>query len=703
MGQNTSGFVMAILKSQPLIVVLAIGKLMAIGLACAFILNLLALSVGKSARFLFGLMFFMACVVREAALYPAMAENWGLISRFSELRNGVQWLASAPLGSTFRAFLEWLPFCVVCVAAVINILVLIRLLGLQNSRFRNVRRSLKVSELDQESRRYAVLAFSLVLSLVGTFTGLYCLSSSFYANIPKSDGRQRKPNVFIFAIDSLRFDRLSKPEYADVMPFLRSKMKSAAFSAPLLVGVPRTFPSWTEMATCKYAHRTGIREMFPRRGPRLETPPTIFRAFQNNGYSTLFLSDFAGDIFDRYPFGAKEVLAPTSNLRTLIENSFLQHLVALQSVLALPRAHRLVSSLLESAEFADPKLLGLVFRKALAEEASAGEGIFFTTFFSAAHFPYAAPSPYYSIFQTPEEGWLAFRKDTEQLVEAQGNVTARTKRTASQKQTVELYNGALRSIDDTLKGLWEDLEKRGWLENSVVMVLGDHGENLYEGTLGMGHGDGVSGEFATQSALLIWAKGEPEEVLAHSRERRLARSIDVAPTLAQLTSVPFAMENCDGTTLLGVAQKAPQFPVEEAYQESGIWFVSGDKTPENRKRVAYPGIVGLLDIDAGHNLEFVLKSSFSIPTMSVKERAWVTDQFRLVATTLSDGVTFSLFDRIADPSSERDLLLGPQPTEQALRVAKVLIKRLNDYLESRGVERVANAEGRFFYAENTEK
>jgi hypothetical protein len=55
------------------------------------------------------------------------------------------------------------------------------------------------------------------------------------------------------------------------------------------------------------------------------------------------------------------------------------------------------------------------------------------------------------------------------------------------------------------------------------------------------------------------------------------------------------------------------------------------------------------------NFEFFLRPAYSQAIPGVKERAWINENYRLIARTTTQGVTLSLFSR-TDKNAEKDLL-----------------------------------------------
>ncbi len=95
----------------------------------------------------------------------------------------------------------------------------------------------------------------------------------------------------------------------------------------------------------------------------------------------------------------------------------------------------------------------------------------------------------------------------------------------------DLYDGEVAFIDATLGGFLDRLSASGRLDETVVVVLADHGESLGD------HGEKTHGKFAYDATLrvpwILWARGLRPQVFAET-----IRQVDVMPTLLDLLSVP---------------------------------------------------------------------------------------------------------------------------------------------------------------------
>ena len=130
----------------------------------------------------------------------------------------------------------------------------------------------------------------------------------------------------------------------------------------------------------------------------------------------------------------------------------------------------------------------------------------------------------------------------------------------------DAYLGAIGFIDFQLSRVINFLDERGLLENTVVVVVGDHGESLGE------HGEASHGLFVYESVmhvpLIIRAP------FANMQGRRVGdpvRIVDVMPTVLDLLGQTAAPAT-DGKTLVPLMSGAVRELGLEAYSESRYGF-----------------------------------------------------------------------------------------------------------------------------------
>ena len=449
------------------------------------------------------------------------------------------------------------------------------------------------------------------------------------------------PNVLFIAVDSLRADRVSHYGAKRKTPALDALAEGGTAFEKAYVSLPRTFPSWTTLLTGEWPHRHGIRHMFPTRAERARIPKTFVHAAAQAGYQTSVVGDYAADIFPRIDYGFQRVSAPYIAFPTLIGlRSFELHKQLLPYV-TNPLGRRLFPVLQELAQNADPRELG---DRAIAElRHLAPRGKFFMTlFFSAAHFPYSVPSPYYKLYTNAAYGGKSKYQKIHQL----GRGEALTD--ADVQQIQDLYDGAVKSIDDQLARIFAALDDLGAAKNTLVVVLADHGEHLHEAKLGMGHGEHLRGDAALRIPLIVRGPGVP----VGARVKGLVRDVDLVPTLAALTGVqPIAP--VDGTDVGPMMRGEKADLGLELYAETGLWFVDDGEDFFQKQRLPYPPLTALGRLD--RDFEIVLNEKYADMVLVAKHRVVQTATHKLIYAPTREGVRYELYDLVADPAQARDV------------------------------------------------
>lgn len=111
--------------------------------------------------------------------------------------------------------------------------------------------------------------------------------------------------------------------------------------------------------------------------------------------------------------------------------------------------------------------------------------------------------------------------------------------TAADLETMKaLYNAEIRFLDDGLAALMAELEHRGVLDHTLVVLTADHGEELLDHG-GLGHGKTV--ELEQLRIPLIFAGGAVD-AWAGTRIDQLVRNLDLGPTLADFAGIESPVE-----------------------------------------------------------------------------------------------------------------------------------------------------------------
>jgi arylsulfatase A-like enzyme len=166
--------------------------------------------------------------------------------------------------------------------------------------------------------------------------------------------------------------------------------------------------------------------------------------------------------------------------------------------------------------------------------------------FMEPHSPYAPPEPFRSRFAANDDGSASdpaasLRHLVEQRVHGQ--------RWAPEDLHVieRLYDAEVATVDEEIRLLFSELERRGVLEHALTIVTADHGEEFGEHD-GLEHGRTLYDE-SVRVPLIILAPGLP----AGHRVAENVSLIDVAPTLLDLLGVS-AEPRFEGRSLLPLMQ-----------------------------------------------------------------------------------------------------------------------------------------------------
>jgi arylsulfatase A-like enzyme len=152
------------------------------------------------------------------------------------------------------------------------------------------------------------------------------------------------------------------------------------------------------------------------------------------------------------------------------------------------------------------------------------------------HNPYRPPAPQRSLFP-PGEGRYVFVKGRPQQPLDPADLDA----------TRALYDGEIRYVDDSIRDALTQLLRDGALDNTVVLITSDHGEEFMDHG-GLGHGTGVEPELLRIPLIVA---GSTIVESGGRRFRPLVRNLDIAPTLVELAQQPVPAV-FEGTSLVPV-------------------------------------------------------------------------------------------------------------------------------------------------------
>ncbi|MFH1288079.1 MAG: sulfatase [bacterium] len=457
---------------------------------------------------------------------------------------------------------------------------------------------------------------------------------------PSDKGETECPNIIIIGADSLRQDHIN----SDITPNIFSIAKDGMNFTNCFVSLPRTLPQWITFFKSRYPAEHGVRNMFPDKSLREHEIGSFPDILRRNGYTNAVVSDFAGDVFSRLNIGFDIVKTPYFNFNTLIEQRGLEIHYLLLPYITNYWGRKVFPVLKEFANNADPFLLEKEVEDTILKIKK--NKFFLTVFFSTAHFPYASCYPYYN-YWTPKnyQGAYKYYKPNipgESVILPEEDLA----------QIRALYKQSVSCIDDAVGRLRLFLKKQNLDKNTIIVVLADHGEQLYENEWGQGHGEHLRGRSVLNIPFIIY---DPREKFKNNRISELVRDIDFAPTLLNLLSlsVPKTME---GVNLLPLMRQETENLNLTTYAETGLWFTNKGDNFYQRQRIMYPDIIELGTIDTEYNNEVIIKPEYRDLTNIAKHRMVYDGRYKLIYIPTRESVFFELYDTKKDPDELENIV-----------------------------------------------
>lgn len=365
------------------------------------------------------------------------------------------------------------------------------------------------------------------------------------------------PDVIVIGVDSLRPDHLKRNGAPFLlMPNVEELLSQSRVFTDVLSPQPHTFPATVSVLTGQWPINSGARgNLFP---PTLvNRQASMAHRFAAAGYTTAFAMDETRFANIEQSYGFQRTMSPgfgVGEIATgLIGDTTLTNLLSL-----LPVSRWLLPDLYGN------RALGPLYRpEAFSRRLEMGlaglpadKPLFLYVHFCAAHWPYLSSHLY-------EDDAISAMPRGE-LADADVN-----------------YMRGLSVADVQVGRLMDVLRRSGRLDNAVVALLSDHGEDFdlahdkwpasdveVPGGIVNGHGGSAIRE-PQVSVLLAFARlgGTP---LLPGRDPAPASLVDVAPTLASLAGLAGPGPGYDGAALLG--PDAAALPIDRMRYVESSYF-----------------------------------------------------------------------------------------------------------------------------------
>ncbi len=482
-------------------------------------------------------------------------------------------------------------------------------------------------------KKVKILTWSFIALVALSFLNPYYHLKNLYNSFPRKNNTG--PNVIIIGLDSLNPKHTGYFGYEfDTTPNLDKLLEECVVFSNAYTPLARTFPSWFSILTGQYPVSNGARYNLIKRkyiNPESLTLPNILK---DKGYYTAYFTDETrfsnilkedGFQYLRHPIkGVKDFVFGNFHDFTLA-NVFFNNPLGYR-IFNFTDVNRAVYHLYNNKYFTDDVIS---FMKSVQKK----QKFFLSVHFCAPHWPYISSAPYPYLYE----------KKSNPLFDQ--------------------YDGAIRMVDDQLGRLIRTIKKRGFYDNSIIIILSDHGETF--------EGHGTDLRVSDQNRILISFKLPGKN--SHFKVQRLTGTVDIFPTVLDLLGLNHDDYHYDGSSLESLLNGNDK----KVDSDNHMFLETGFS-------IDVPGGIGTSlqeMVDEGiHFYEWDRRGIITVKEESHeelikrKQRAIQTREWKLILTPLlrrnERRVDVSLYDLKNDPGCTQDV------SEEFPEVYEKLLKKL---------------------------
>jgi len=368
-----------------------------------------------------------------------------------------------------------------------------------------------------------------------------------------------KPNLVIIGIDSLRNDVVGAGHAPGLTPNIDAFVRNdAQMFSDAVTPLARTFPAWTSILTSRHPRSTGARENLVARDS-MQPFVTLADVLRSHQYHTVFATDEVRFSNIDGSYGFDQVITPTVGAADFLLGK--ANDLPLTNLIANTRLGKWMFPATYGNRAASVTYRPDTFVNWLDDEIKPRGPTMLAIHLTLPHHPFTWSEPGDQVFQRA------------------GDSTYR-------------YSSAVIAVDRQFGNVMELLERKGLLNNALVVLLSDHGEalglpdsdtlirgetvrRLLEGQrISLwGHGSSVLSPHQFSAFLAIRGFGTVDLPQVHREYDTPVTLLDVAPTALDLLAVP-ASAGFEGLSLRPIVQGDPgavaKFSARVRFTETGI-------------------------------------------------------------------------------------------------------------------------------------
>ena len=168
------------------------------------------------------------------------------------------------------------------------------------------------------------------------------------------------------------------------------------------------------------------------------------------------------------------------------------------------------------------------------------------------HWPYVAPSPYHAMYR-PEQCLPVVRSEAERrdahpalAAYRQHEESLSFQRDDCIRIVRPVYQGLIKQLDDHLGRLFEHMEKRGRMKDTLIVFTADHGDFLGDHWLGEKE---LFYDTVQKVPFIVMDPRAEADATRGGVEARFVESVDVVPTILEALGMPIPSHRVEGRSL----------------------------------------------------------------------------------------------------------------------------------------------------------
>lgn len=354
--------------------------------------------------------------------------------------------------------------------------------------------------------KYRILILVLIVALVAAGVIIFRRAGSNQSDIRRAESNQ--PNIILISVDTLRADHLGSYGYErDTSPEMDKLAVDGVRFAKAYAQTSWTLTSHMSIMTSKYPHVHGVET---HDSALADSHKTLAEVLSDAGYHT---SAFISWFYVSKKYGFDQGFDEFAELLPAIDK------------FEYSTAHSF------KAEKVTDNVLNWLQKKPK-------DPFFLFVHYFDPHINYAAPAPYDTMFDPDYEGpangtydWLS------QYIKGR-NEEKKTIAPRDLEHVTALYDGEIRYTDTHLGRLIKGIEETVGLDNCLLVLLSDHGEELNEHGSMEGHQWTLYDEVVHVPLIFRF----PKKDYARSVVEEGVELIDVAPTILDIAEIPIPSE-----------------------------------------------------------------------------------------------------------------------------------------------------------------